>query len=212
MDEKLIERCTRICGEAGAKCFVDDSNQLQCIADIVSNKAYVISLILETARQEQDTEAALGHIDKAQRVANELGNWVKFLLLTHDLRELCRLADDTKDPERRHEVRYRLPEVYQRYIVLEVGRTGVTMPVRLINFGQNGLQFAAGEPVEVNAYLECTLTTDHPVGKELAFVATVKYCYERDGEFIVGARVEETSDRTTLNFFNNVFEFLKERT
>jgi hypothetical protein len=211
MDEKVIERCRRICGNFSDKCFIKNGEQVACIADIIINKASVSLLGLEQVQGETGlSKSAYTNLELSIKAINELVNWVKFLQLSHDLRELVTISHEDA-PGKRSETRYPLPEVYQQYISTHIKVSDSYLPVLLLNFSQSGLQFKSPVEVSNNAVVECILTTSHAIRKKVHFKAVCKYCTSLiNGEFVVGAKILEVSDNLIFNFFLDVYEFINE--
>jgi hypothetical protein len=209
MSEKMKERCKRICGSARSDCFSRNAKQLACLSDLVINSVCAISSVLEMARAEQDREAATDLMDKAMDVTRELVNWVKYLQLTHDIRELGPVVRDNAKLQARREWRYPLPEVYKEYIGLNLAHQGVAMPATLINFSKSGLQFRSPVSLETETLIDLRLFTRHVIDKEVAIRARVKYILVEQGDCMAGARIEEIGNQSDFDFFANVLDFIR---
>ena len=211
MEEKSIERCNRICGSSTDKCFISNGKQVACIADIIINRASVSLLGLEQVSNETQLSKGAGrNLDLSIKAINELVNWVKFLQLSHDLRELVTIPhNDASD--NRSETRYPLSDVYRQYISTHIKRSDSYAPVLLLNFSQSGLQFRSPIALNKDVIVECTLSTSHAIRKKVHFKVRCKYCTSVvNGEFVIGAQILEASDRANFNFFLNVYELISE--
>jgi hypothetical protein len=206
MPEGLPERCRRLCGAEEPACFAANSGQLSCLSDMIVNNAYGISSILEMTKAETRPDVMADNLREALLITKELINWVKYLQMTRDLRQMVRLSFDRADERR--ETRYPLPEVFREFIVLEVITHAGTIAAVLSNFSMSGIQFQFPRPVEADTDLECHLRTKHMVGKEVRFTATSKYCKAHDDAFLVGAQIGDVSDASDFDFFRNVFDFI----
>ena len=112
--------------------------------------------------------------------------------------------------DERRETRYPLPEAFQEFILMEVSVNGMTVPVILTNFSMSGIQFRSPQPMDEDTSLECFLRTRHMVGKEVRFTTSVKYCKTKDDDFLVGCQIENVSDASDFDFFQNVFDFMRD--
>jgi hypothetical protein len=206
--EHLPKRCRRICGAETPDCFAANGGQLSCLSDMIVNSACGISSLLEMTKAETPPDIMRENLKEALLITKELVNWVKYLQITHDLRQMVRLSFDRADE--RKETRYPLPEAFQAFILLEVAAGSMTVPVVLTNFSMNGIQFQSPQSMERDTNLECFLRAKHMVGKEVRFKTSVKYCKGHDEAFLVGAEIEEVSDASDFNFFLSVFDFIKD--
>ncbi|MGD0887375.1 MAG: PilZ domain-containing protein [Thermodesulfovibrionales bacterium] len=210
MAARLSERCRRICGTMSEDCFIKNQNQILCLSDMVINKISGILVIVESAAEKNQRDESRQFFDEALRNMRELLNWVKFLQVAHDLRVPSLLAYETNVPEKRKQTRYPLPEVYHKYIVMKINISGSFVSVLLTNFSQGGMQFKSPEPLDIDAIKECLLHTTHMAEKEAFFTVRIKYCANHNGEYLIGAEIEEISDSITFDFFNNVYDFMVE--
>ena len=207
--EKITDRCKRICGSDREDCFIAKSKQLECISDMIINKATCILIDLEEAIQELRPYSLDNTIERAVIASNDLVNWVKFLHLAHDLRQLSTLSHEMS-LEKRKETRYPLPEIYQEYIQMFAYLKEMIFPVILLNFSRSGVQFRSPQCIEENKSIECVLETAHVVKRKVYFMVRAKYVVKQNGDYIVGGLAEEVSDSTAFDFFNNVYEFIME--
>ncbi len=208
--ETLSERCKRLCGDSAGDCFVRNQNQISCIADMIVNKlSGILSVMEHAAGSDQDYNAeefvgmALGNV-------RQLIKWVKFLQISHDLRVPWALAQEERSSEKRGETRYPFPEIYRKYVVIEVDVSGCLTPVMLLNFSQYGMLFSCPEPLEIDSVRNGVLRCHGTIGGEVPFKVRVRHCTEHDGEYVIGGRVEAVSGGDTLDFFKNVHAFVLE--
>lgn len=206
----MKERCRQICGDDVEHCFINNKKQIACIADIVINKVFGITSFIELVKQEKQNDKVNEYFNEILKKMQELIDWVKFLQIAHDLKTLISFPDETKIPEKRKEMRFPFPEIYQKYIVLKINISGLFVPVTLINFSQHGLQFKCHEPLDINSVRDCTFLTKHIIEKEVSFKVRVKHCEKHNEEFIIGGLIEEVSDGVSFNFFKSVHDYILE--
>lgn len=207
---RMSERCQNICGDSDGQCFIGNREQILCIADMVINKVSGVKAFIEMIGEGGGGEDATV-FDRALRNLNELIDWVKFLQIAHDLREVGRLSEEEVAGEHREEMRYPFPEKYRNYVGMRIGEAGSSLPVVLLNFSRRGIQFRSSQRLSVDSSREGLLFTErHPVRKSVSFTVRIKHCTKRGDAFIVGGRIENISDDVTLDFFKNVHEFVVE--
>jgi hypothetical protein len=209
MRDKIVDRCKVICGGVSEDCIMDNTRHLDCIADMVINKTSGISLLLGKALREYPNEAA-EEIRDAMTILKELSNWVKYLQVTRNLKQLNALQSNAGISDVRKVTRYPLPDVYEKYISMKVTLPGRSIPVSIIDFCQRGAQFKSPDPIEPGIATTCTLSTQFNIKKEVHCSMTVKYCSPRDGGYLIGAHVTEVDDSSDFNFFNNIYNFIIE--
>lgn len=210
MIDRIIDRCKIICGGATEECIIDNTRHLDCIADMVVNKTSAISLLLGRAIDEERPESTNENIQNAITISNELNNWVKYLQVSRNLKHLSTLQSDVGPSQRRKVARYPLPEMYRKYILMQIALSGRIVPVSIIDFCQRGTQFECPEALELESVVECTLTTTYHMRKEVHFKTRIKYCSSKDSKYLIGAHIEEVADRLNFNFFNNIYAFITE--
>lgn len=209
MEGRISDRCRRICGNLGENCFISNGNQIECISDMVVNKAYSVILCLESAQTVELPLEAAEDINRAKLLAGDLINWVKYLQLTRDLKKLIATSHKTED-ERRAETRFPMPEVCRQYIVMEIEQGGFLEPVDLMNFSASGVQFMSSAPLELHSQVHSVLSTRHPISKQVAMKLKVVYSRKQAEQYVIGAQITELSDRKIFDFFSSVYEFIIE--
>lgn len=209
MGDKIVDRCKVICGGVYENCIIDNTRHLDCIADMIINKTSGISLLLGRALREGQDQA-VQDIQNAMTISNELGNWVKYLQMTRNLKHLNELNLDVGISHRRKMDRYQLPKIYERYISMKVHLPDRSFPISIIDFCQRGTQFQSPEPLKTGAAVPCTLTTTHNIKKKVDFRIRVKYCCPKGDGYLIGAHIYEVGDSSDFNFFNNIYDFIAE--
>lgn len=74
----MIERCRRLCGGLDA-CFINSNKYIECISDILINKAFGTTEILEQLIRECNDKKLSAFLREALRGPYELINWIKYL-------------------------------------------------------------------------------------------------------------------------------------
>jgi hypothetical protein len=116
--------------------------------------------------------------------------------------------------ERRKGERYVVPEIYRKYIILKVRKTsGEFVPMELLDFSPNGIRIRSSYGLSVNSAIECLISAPKSLTKEVPFIGKIRYCIqdESEGDYLMGAEIIETSDRSGLKIFSEVHDFIKER-
>lgn len=209
MTETLSQRCKRLCGGFGENCFVRNQNQISCIADMIINKLSGILAVMEHAASDQSYNVG-EFACMALKNVRELIDWVKFLQISHDLRVPGSLAYEAKESEKRREMRYPLPELYRKYIIVEIDIAGSLRQVKLSDFSRHGIQFRCSQRLETGSLTNGVLRSAGSVGREVAFKVRIRHCTSYGGEYIAGGNLEAVSDNTIFDFFKSVHDFIWE--
>lgn len=207
MSESLHERCLRLCGKNAQSCFINDTGQLTCLSDMLINKAYGLSSLLEMIKAEGGSETTGELIDESVLITEEIINWVKYLQVTRDLKQTIHCTLDVDQSSKRRELRYPFPESLRKQIVFKTLCGDEMKEVDLVNFSRSGLQFVCAHPVAEGDSVEAEMTAVTPQ-KTLTLHATVKYVNEQDEGFVVGSAIEDVSNNHDFNFFRGVMEFI----
>ncbi len=209
MENLLVERCKRICGSATSECIIDNRKQMACITDMVINKTFGIALTLNHALGKDDVNDVKRFVRMALDNSHELANWVNYLQMAKDLREIFFIERESN--EKRREIRYPLPDDYRKYITITTEINGSMLTMELINFSKRGFQALSPALLKEGTVHTFTLITEHSMKKHLTLNATIRYCgAEKDNGYLIGAEIEKVSDSPDFNFFNNVFGFIEE--
>ncbi|GBE34213.1 PilZ domain protein [bacterium BMS3Bbin06] len=212
----MLERCKRICGRDRKKCFVQNKEQITCIADMVINKIGGITSLIELTLQESLPESTVKNLERTLDQTYELVNWVKFLQVAHDLKKASLLADAYTDTdkvglhERRSEQRYHHSESYRKYLQLTVKFSDSPVSAEIINFSEHGILFLCSSPVEINSFIDCSLATCRTIKKELSFKAKVVHCTQRGGDYKIGVFIKESVNNTSFDFFKGIHHLIIE--
>lgn len=180
-----------------------------CISDMILNKVAVTSMLLESVIQGNSESNGSKEAEVALKSLDELTGWIKFLQMAHDLRETIGIFNENRIAEKRKEMRYPLPEIYQKYIGLSIHVHGSVISVQLLNFSQSGMQFKSPEDLAVGSVIEGIFFTErHPIKKGVSFIAVVRHCSKLDEGFNVGVQITAVQDDSTLDFFMDVHDFI----
>jgi hypothetical protein len=211
MIDRMKDRCRRICGDGETDCFVKSQSQLNCISDLVINKTASISMLLEFSL-ERDRKAVDG--ETAQAVyssTNELSNWIKFLQMIGDMRQLHQLVLDSDQNEKRSEIRYPVPESMKGRVglVFDGLPAGNAEAIDIINYSQSGVRFSMPDEIKVGSCIEALLVSDGGTSADLTQLSLeVRNNFVADGRLQVGAQVTVVSGREVFNFFAIVHSLL----
>jgi hypothetical protein len=116
--------------------------------------------------------------------------------------------------ERRKEERNVVPELYQKYITLKVRKaSGEFVPMELLDFSHKGIRIKSSYGLSVDSAIECLISAPKSLTKEVPFIGKIKYCIqdESKGDYLIGAEIIETSDRSGFEIFSEIHDFIKER-
>ena len=116
--------------------------------------------------------------------------------------------------ERRKGTRYVVPEIYQKYVTFKIRKeSGEFVPAELLEFSLYGIKMKTPFPLAVYSVIECLISIPKSLTKEILFSAKIKHCMqdEPDGDYITGAEILQMSDKTWLNVFLKVHDFIKQR-
>ncbi|MCX7794065.1 MAG: PilZ domain-containing protein [Thermodesulfovibrionales bacterium] len=200
----MIDRCLRICGGFDS-CFIQTKKHIECLSDILINKAFGTSEILEQILKECNEPRMVSLLQEALRSTYEIMNWVKYLQIASDLKFTSEISKVSSNEKRRH-LRYPVPEVIRRYINLTIDAEGKMIEGIITNISQQGLQFIIKEPLKPGKIYSLKISTIRTASKELILKIKVVYCKRNGVNFISGAFVAEMPDELSFNFFKNVLD------
>ncbi len=181
------------------------------MADMIINKVCCIKDVLDMAVKENRSNDLSDILKQASDNINELIDWVKFLQIAHDHRDLISMLSETNTThERRREKRYPLSEKYQKYITVRINTSGTPVAVFIIDFSMHGVKFKSPVSFDVDSIKEGTLSSSYHLSKEVSFKVKIRYCAEHNGEFTLGGQIVEIADNMHTDFFKKVHEFIIE--
>lgn len=206
MSETLHDRCMRICGKHGLECFNESPKMLTCLSDMLINKAYGLSAVLDMLKAEEIPDSAKELLDESIDITTELINWVKYLQLTRDLRGATVSAFETAEHDnQRAENRFPFPDILKKHILLRVGCIEELEDVELVNFSRHGMQFMCNGNSAPDKIMKAELQAVH-IDKTLMMDVEVKYTKDN----LVGASIANHSSQVDLDFFDSIMGFLSE--
>ena len=204
----MQKRCEKICGDDPEHCFINNKRQLDCIADMVTNKIFTIALLLDLAKKEDPKEVIQEYMNQALHASSKLLNWIKYLQVIRDIKILVPLSESNM-AELRREERFPLPEGYDQHIRLIIQKGDFSAQGVLLDFSPHGLRFKCSQALDKNFSYLCTLSTTHSVKKSVSFEIIIKHFKEYDNDFVVGAYIGEIRDVLAFDFFESVIEFIR---
>jgi hypothetical protein len=116
--------------------------------------------------------------------------------------------------ERRKEIRYGVPEIYQKYITFKIKKDpNEFLSVKLLDFSLKGIKMKIPFVLAVDSTIECLISIPKSLTKEILFSVKINYCIqdESDGEYLIGAEIIQTSNTIWLNLFSKVHDFINQR-
>lgn len=203
----MEKRCREICGDDVGDCFIDNKNQIDCIADMVLNKVFAVTLSLGPVLDDVSEDKNRQYLEQAMHALHELTNWIKYLQVVRDIRLLASVAEDRMS-DRRRESRYPLPEIYQRYLKFLVAVSDIFIPAKLVNFSRRGLSVVMADELPVGSSHRCMISTVQTIRKEASFTIRIRHCAEHAEGYLVGAEIEDISDGLSFDFFENIVGFI----
>lgn len=207
MIDRMIDRCQRICGSAEGTCFVNNRDQLKCIADMVINKTAGITMTLDFLMMESDPQMLKEGIHDSIRAANELANWIKYMQLVQDLRQMSSLVLDSDQREKRKEIRYPVPERFES-LKVRVVFDGAESEGKLENFSSSGLRFTSNKPIKPGTRMQVIVIG---ASSSVSLAAEARYCGDPGKpKFAIGALIEPDPCGGSVNFFNDAYRLLME--
>ena len=202
----MIERCHRICGGLDG-CFINNKKQIECLSDILINKAFGTAEILEQVLKESNDTKLTASIREALRGPYEIINWIKYIQVAHDIK-FSPILKGTDFKEKRKEIRYPLPEVFQQYINLYIEYDKLMLNGQITNISQQGLQFITSVYIEPGTICNLKITSSKMVNRNLFLKVKIAYCIKKDKNYISGASIIELPDGSSFNFFKYVIDLL----
>lgn len=207
--QRVRDRCERICGKKQSECFVNKKEQINCMADMIINKASSIIMALGTSLQMDDHALLRDTAKESLSAASELSNWIKYLQIVPDLFALSTLVLDADSVKKRTEIRYPMPKDFEGMIKVIYDNT---FEARLINFSQNGMQIILSQPLEKGTVIKCHLLADIIDENTKPFKATAMYCVPKGNSYMCGAQITDMRNSGFFNFFSLVHQLMMEIT
>ncbi len=111
--------------------------------------------------------------------------------------------------ERRKEIRYTIPQLYQTQIQIKI-RTGSVPfePGRLLDVSLRGIKLSSRFRAEPGAVIGCLISPPQTTAEEVVFYAEVHYCVENNGSFVIGAETVQISEKVWVTLFFQIHDFV----
>lgn len=211
MISRVSDRCRNICGEPDEHCYINSEKRLNCIADLVINKTMGVSLMLDSAMEECTQENLMQYLTLSSVTINELSNWIKYLQLVQDLKELSSLELDSTNTEKRQEIRYPMPKELTDEIRIALAGPKGEVSVTVTNFSQRGLQVQSPVAMQKGTQLECVIIQRDDLGLAMHLKAEVRYCAGKQSSYVMGLKVHELSGKTVFNLFSVIYSLVVQK-
>jgi hypothetical protein len=205
--DRMTDRCRRICGPNDKHCFINHKEQINCIADMVVNKAAAASMLIDLSLDGKDPSALKDNLKDSVRTINELSNWIQYLQLVQNLQKLSSLVLDSDLSEKREEIRYPVPAGHERKVMLRGTCGEDAFNAQLLNFSQSGMGFHTPQILPAGTDAEVTISgpdKENPV----KFSGELRYSVKTNGHHLNGMLIKEVQGNNGFNFFSHVFRIL----
>ena len=116
--------------------------------------------------------------------------------------------------ERRKEERHVVPEIYGKYITFKVRKvSGDFVDAELFNFTSSGIRIKSRYELPFDSIIECMVSMPKSLTKQIFFTGKIRYCIQEEpmGNYLVGIKIIETSDKIWFDLFSKVHHFIKGR-
>lgn len=114
--------------------------------------------------------------------------------------------------ERRRDRRYPVPDIYRKYISVEIKREGDALPARALGLSEHGLRLRTDIRLEPGSTYRCVLSAPKSLQKEIEATIKVRYCTEdEEGGYVVGAEIEKVESELWFKVLKNILRFIAER-
>ena len=116
--------------------------------------------------------------------------------------------------ERRKGERLVFPDLYRKYITFKFrGISGDFVDAELFNFSPHGIRMRSRYELPFNSTIECLVSVPKSSTKDIPFKGKIKYCIleEAMGNYLIGAEIIETGDKTAFELFSKIHGSLKEK-
>ncbi len=113
--------------------------------------------------------------------------------------------------ERRKEKRFAVPDLYRRYITLNVQSGSVNTSAVLLDFSRSGILFESLVPIAVDACADCRMSISLVLSREISFGIRVRNCQKKEDIYLIHAAIDSVADETWFSVFVEVHDFIVER-
>ncbi len=116
--------------------------------------------------------------------------------------------------ERRRGERVVFPDPYRKFITFKVrGASGNFVDAELFNFSSHGIRIRSRYELPFNSIIDCLVSATESLTKEIPFKGKIRYCIQEEpmGNYVIGAEIIESGDRTAFEVFSQIHSFVKEK-
>jgi len=116
--------------------------------------------------------------------------------------------------ERRKGERLVFPDPYRKYITFKIREvSGNFVDAELFNFSPHGIRIRSRYELPFDSTIECLVSAPESFPKEIPFKGKIKYCIQEEpmGNYVIGAEIIETGDKTAFEIFSKIHGFVKKR-
>jgi hypothetical protein len=114
--------------------------------------------------------------------------------------------------ERRRDRRYPVPDIYRKYIRVEIKREGGALPAEALGISERGLKLRTDIRLEPGSTFQCVLSAPKSLQREIEATIKVKHCIEdEEGGHVVGAEIEKVESEIWFKVLKNILRFIAER-
>lgn len=113
--------------------------------------------------------------------------------------------------DNRKEQRHEIPDPCRKYLAFTVQHGTEQIEAVIGNFSRNGILFECPREFAAGARAECSLQLKKTNPRAISFGIEVKYCYQNNGTFIIGASVHSISQDKWFDAFEQLFDMIVTR-
>ena len=201
-----LDRCERMCGQEKERCFIQNRNQVRCIADMVVNKAMGVREPIEIAGQQESIENMRLTLRRAANSLQSLMDWVRYLHVVQDLRELRYY--DANGTNRRRDERFCVPAAYQKHVRMDIYHQSDVETVSVLDFSRHGMRFQGIMPISKGAFVDCRFSAASGLALESGFKLKVVHCQPLGDSLIVGAEITEVENEGIFQVYRKLYDFI----
>jgi hypothetical protein len=111
----------------------------------------------------------------------------------------------------RKEQRHEIPDPCRKYLTFTVSQEQGPVTAVIGNFSRDGILFECSRQFTVGDRTECSLKVNTATPREITFEIDVRYCYESNGTFIIGASIHAISQDKWFDAFEKLFDMIVTR-
>jgi hypothetical protein len=116
--------------------------------------------------------------------------------------------------EKRKGERLVVPDLCRKYITFKVrGVSGDFVDAELFNLSPQGIRIRSRYELPFDSTIECLVSVPKSFTREIPFKGRIKYCIQEEpmGNYLIGAEIIETADKTAFELFSKIDGFMKGR-